>query len=347
MFKSMLNALVLAGALSGTAHAQAPEKLGVSYQPALYWALPFYIADKKGWWNEIGLAPQYSTFPSGAPQMAAAAAGSWDVGGTGSVPAVLGAARFDIVTIGITNDESAANDLMARGSDIKAIRSDPKSLKGQRLLVTTNSTGEYVAAACMKSFGLNYPADVTVVNLDQGAIISAFATGTGKVAALWAPNTYTLESRAGAAVLCSGKEAGAVVPGALVVRKAFAKAHPDTVAKFLAVYLRGVNYIRHHKKESIAMMADFYAQSGVELAEAYLAREIETRPMFTLPEQLGIFAKPSGASTVEGWFDGLGDYMTATGTLKQPLKAATFIDPRYLRDVASDPKLAAFANRTD
>ena len=60
------------------------------------------------------LEPVFSTFPSGAPQMAAAASKSWDVGGTGSAPATLGAQRFDILTIGITNDESTGNALMAR-----------------------------------------------------------------------------------------------------------------------------------------------------------------------------------------------------------------------------------------
>lgn len=351
----MLKTILLATAIAvasvivpwAPGRAQAAEKLGVSYQPALYWALPFYIADQKGWWAELGLAPNYSTFPSGAPQMAAAASGSWDVGGTGSVPAVLGAARFKIVTIGITNNESAGNALMARGDEIAAIKKDPKSLKGQRLLVTTNSTGEYAAAACIKSFGLNYPADVEVVNLDQQAIISAFATGTGKIAALWAPNTYTLEAKAGAAVLCSGQDAGAIVPGALIARKEYADAHPEMVAKFLAVYLRGVNYIRHHNKEAIGMMADFYAKSGVELPEKYLAREIETRPMFTLPEQLKITDKGQGGSTVDHWFDALESYMTATGTLAEKLPASRFVDPQFMQRVQSTPELATFANKTD
>ena len=36
-----------------------------------------------------------------------------------------------------------------------------------------------------------------VVNLNQQEIISAFATGTGGLAAVWAPNIYTLEERTG------------------------------------------------------------------------------------------------------------------------------------------------------
>ncbi len=349
----MLKTLILAGTILAAAAAlpQAParaaDKVGVSYQPALYWALPFYIADKKGWWGEIGLDPSYSTFPSGAPQMAAAASGSWDVGGTGSAPAVLGAARFGIVTIGITNNESAGNALMARGADLAAIKADPKTLKGQRLLVTTNSTGEYAAAACLKSYGLKYPDDVEVVNLNQQQIISAFATGTGKVAALWAPNIYTLESKAGAKLLCSGQDAGAIVPGALIARKDYAEKNPELVAKFLAVYLRGVSFIRSHKKEAVGMMGDFYALTGTELAPEYLEREIDTRPMFTLQEQMGLLDKAGGESKADTWFDGLGGYLTATGTLDKPLKASSFIDPQYMRRVSETPALAAFANRTD
>ena len=102
----------LAFGMSSVAQAQALTPIKVSYQPSLYWALPFHVATEKGWWKDMGLAPEFSTFPAGVPQIAAAAAGSWDVGGTGSVPAVLGHVRFGIKTIGLSNDESAANGLI-------------------------------------------------------------------------------------------------------------------------------------------------------------------------------------------------------------------------------------------
>lgn len=339
------NALLLAAAIAlpGAAMAQdGVTDIKVSYQPALYWALPYYIADQMGWWAEMGLSPSYSTFPSGAPQVAAAAAGDWDLGGTGSAPAVLGAARFDIITIGITNNESATNAMMVRGAEAEAIRADPAGqLRGQRLLVTTNSTGEYASAACIESFGLNYPEDVEVVNLNQGEIISAFASGTGKMAGLWAPNIYTLQDRAGAELLCSGQDAGAIVPGALIARRDYAEANPELVARYLAVFLRGVEYIRANNDDAVAMMGDFYALTGVELPEEFLRQEIALRPMFTLDEQLEIMG--GADSTVVEWFNGLGGYMTSTGTLESELDASTFVDPTYMRLVADTPELAAFA----
>src|SRR6185295_12864534 len=101
------------------------QEIKISYQPALYWSLPYFIASEKGWWQEVGLKPAYSTFPAGVPQIAASAAKSWDVGGTGSVPAVLGAARYNLLTIGLTNDESVGNALMATGAKAEGFIKDP------------------------------------------------------------------------------------------------------------------------------------------------------------------------------------------------------------------------------
>ena len=87
--------LCMVGAFSlNVSLAQPLTPIKISYQPSLYWALPFYVATEKGWWKEVGLVPEFSTFPAGVPQIAASAAKSWDVGGTGGVPAVLGHVRF-------------------------------------------------------------------------------------------------------------------------------------------------------------------------------------------------------------------------------------------------------------
>src|SRR5499426_139974 len=127
--KLAVAALIL---VAGAPAALTQTAIKVSYQPALYWSLPYFVASEKGFWTEAGLKPEFSTFPAGAPQVAAAQAKSWDVGGMGSVPAVLGAARFGIHTIGITNDESKANVLMARGDKYDAAKKDPPSLKDKK-----------------------------------------------------------------------------------------------------------------------------------------------------------------------------------------------------------------------
>jgi ABC-type nitrate/sulfonate/bicarbonate transport system substrate-binding protein len=341
--KKLLAAAMAVVTLSGAASAQT-TKIKVSYQPALYWALPFYVATEKGWWKEAGLEPEFSTFPAGAPQVAAAQAKSWDVGGTGSVPAVLGAARSGLVTIGILNDESKTNALMVRGDKFEALQKNPAALKGQKILTTTNSTVHYAALNCLTKFGLS-ATDVEFVNLGQAQIISALASNNGDVAGVWAPNTYTLEEKVGAKYLCSGADAGAIVPGALVVRAEYVKENPKEVAKFLAVYLRGWAWAKANPAEARAMLKTFYAAGGVEISDKAVNSEFDLRPVFNLDEQIGIMDRTAGASKVDQWLGNIGTFMASVGTLQTAPDVKSYVDDAPMKAVKADPTLAAFATK--
>ena len=347
MWKKTVTALAIAAGLSfGAPGARAQTPINVSYQPALYWALPYYIATEKGWWKEVGLQPSFSVFPAGAPQVAAAQAKSWDVGGTGSVPAVLGAARSGLLTIGITNDESKANVMMVRGDKFDAFKGNPQSLKGQRILLTTNSTGDYSVRNCLKKFGVG-SGDVQFVNLGQAQIISAITSNNGDVVGVWAPNNYTLEEKAGAKTLCTGADAGAIVPGALVVRADYAKENPKHVAAYLAVYLRAWGWAKANLKEAHDMTKKFYAQGGVEISDKAIEQEFALRPVFLLDEQLKIMDRSKGGSDVDKWLGDIAKFMVEVGTLPQAPDVKAFVTDEYMKMVAADPKLKAFATEFD
>jgi len=347
--RASLTAIALAGALTGSlamadhARAQDLTPIDVSYQPALYWALPFYLATEMGWWAEVGLEPSFTTFPAGAPQIAAAQANDWDVGGTGSVPAVLGAARFGLVTVGITNDESRGNALMARNDVIEGFRADPSSIEGERILLTTNSTVDFATRSCLEQFGVGQD-EVEFVNLGQAQIITAVIANEGKLAGVWAPNTYTLQERADSDYLCSGADAGAIVPGALVVRPGFAEESPELVAKFLAVFLRGIVWAKENPEQAREMLVDFYFDGGVEISPAAVEAEFDLRPTFPLEEQLELLDRSEGPSQVDQWLTAIGDFMTMVGTTETTPVAEDYIDPSFMQMVMDDPELRAFAD---
>jgi ABC-type nitrate/sulfonate/bicarbonate transport system substrate-binding protein len=337
--------LSLLGAAALSAQAQPLAEIKVSYQPALYWALPFHIATEKGWWAEVGLKPVFSTFPAGVPQIAASASKSWDVGGTGGVPAVLGHVRFGLKTIGVTNDESAGNALLARKDVVDKFTKDPSSIKGQTIVLTANSTGDYAVQSCLKKWGIA-KADVTIKNMGQAEIISAMSSNNADLGGLWAPNIYTMEEKAGAKVLCSGKEGGAFVPGALIARGDYAQENPENVAKFLAVYLRGWSWANANKTEAIAMMKKFYEQGGVTISEASMRKEFDTRPTFNLDQQIANMNRGASGSAVDKWFSDMGEFMKGTGAIPTVPASSDYITDAFMKRVAADPKLRAFATNT-
>ncbi|HYI85923.1 MAG TPA: ABC transporter substrate-binding protein, partial [Burkholderiales bacterium] len=284
--------------------------------------------------------------PAGVPQIAASAAKSWDVGGTGSVPAVLGAARYNLLTIGITNDESVGNALLASGAKADAFVKNPGSIKGQTIVLTANSTGDYAVQACLQKWGLK-KADVSIKSMGQAEIISAMSSGNADLGGLWAPNIYTLEEKAGAKLICSGRDAGAIVPGAIIVRQEYAKEQPQNVARYLAIYLRAQKWSLANRKEALAMMKKFYEQGGVTISEAAMNKEFDTRPVFDLAGQLKIMNRASGASEVDKWLTGIGEFMKANGTFPEAPATKGFVTDEYLRMVDRDPKLKEFANKAN
>jgi len=332
-------------ALGAMAQTQAPIPIKVSYQVA-YWALPLFVAQDKGWWAEAGLKPEFVAYPAGAQQIAGAPSKSWDVGGTGSPPAVLGAQRYEIMTIGITNDESATNAVMARKDKAAAIRANPaKELKGQQVLLSPNSTGEYSTMACLKKWGLQR-SDVQIVPLAPAQLVSAYTGDNGMLAGTWAPNTYTLNEQIGAEVICSGKDAGVMVPGALITRKEFAQQNPEAVARFLAVYLRAVSYQKNNRPEFMAALRKFFVANGIKLKDAYLANEME-RPIFPLDEQLKMLSRASGKSMADGAFEALAGYLKSVGTIAEVPDPKNYISDEYLKMVDRNATLKAFANKTN
>ena len=337
-----LAATLLALPLAG---AQPLEEIKVSYQPALYWALPFFVATEKNWWAELGLKPVFSTFPAGVPQIAAVASKSWDVGGTGSVPAVLGHVRFGIKTIGLSNDESAGNALLARKEVADKIARDPGSIKGQTILLTSNSTGDYAVQSCLKKWGIA-KSDVVIKNMGQAEIISAVSSNNADLAGLWAPNIYTLEEKAGARVICSGKEGGAIVPGALIARGEYAEQNPQNVAKFLAVYLRAWSWMNANRPAAIEMMRKFYAQGGVSVSDASMKKEFDTRPTFDLAQQLARMDRSRGNSDMDSWFSQIAVFMRGTGAIQSVPLATDFVTDSFMKRVQADPRLREFANNT-
>jgi NitT/TauT family transport system substrate-binding protein len=270
------------------------------------------------------------------------------VGGTGSVPAVLGHVRFGIKTIGITNDESAANGLVGSSKAAADFAKDPAgALRGKTITLTQNSTADFAVQACLKKYGLK-KSDVVMKNMGQAEIISALSSNNSDLAGMWAPNTYTVEEKAGAKMLCSGKDSGAIVPGALIARGDYAKQNPQNVAKFLAVYLRAWSWMSVNRPEAIRMMKDFYAKGGVSISDAAMNKEFDTRPTFNLAQQLKNMERTGGAanSKMDGWFTELSGFMRETGAVQQVPAVADFVTDEYLKLVQADAKLRDMANST-
>jgi NitT/TauT family transport system substrate-binding protein len=103
-----------------------------------------------------------------------------------------------------------------------------------------------------------------------------------------------------------------------------------------------------NRPEAIRMMKDFYAKGGVSISDAAMNKEFETRPTFTLAQQLKTMERTGGNanSMMDGWFTELSGFMRETGAVQQVPAVADFVTDEYMKLVQADPKLRELANST-
>jgi NitT/TauT family transport system substrate-binding protein len=166
---------------------------------------PFYVADKKGYWKDEGIAVEFQTFESSNDMVVPFAQGGLDVGG--GTPA---AGLYNGVARGLTSRLLAdrGTDAAGYGFDVLLVRSDlaksgklktPKDLKG--LTIAGNEAGSGSSAGLyvlLQKNGLDW-SDVHRQPLSFPLHVEAL--GNGKVDAAYTSEPYaTIAVKNGSAV---------------------------------------------------------------------------------------------------------------------------------------------------
>jgi NitT/TauT family transport system substrate-binding protein len=334
--------LVFSGA-SGFAQSSTETPIRTAYQPGRWW-LEVYIGEQKGWFKKMGLSVTGTSFSNGAVEIAAGASGSWDIGGAGNIPAILGAARYGLQSVAIADREELVNTVMALPDKAGDYLKNPSLLKGKTIPITTNSTGHWTAIACLKKkFGLQ-DGEWQFVNLSPPEINAAMSSGRYDVAEVWAPHIYVLASAINAKVICTAKDVGLTITSNIFVTPDFAKEHPDAVAKFLAVYLHAVAWEGTHRAEAEKYLSDFYRGGGVQIPDTALAEELNNRPAFDLSQQLDAMKRSDGGgSEFDNWMMQSSDFMKSVGMITSVPDPKIYITDKFIKMIENDPQLRSFA----
>jgi ABC-type nitrate/sulfonate/bicarbonate transport system substrate-binding protein len=346
--KSAVRLLVLvvvsSGAASvGTALAQTP--LRISVQPANYSMLAVHVATKNDFWKLAGLSPTFIRYPAGVPQIKANA--DWDIGITGAVPALIGAKDFDLITIAVADDQSRTNALMAPKDLVEQVRKEKRIPKGTKIAVTLNSTADYAVQTCLALWGGLTKSDVTYQGATQPEAIQAGASGAAQMVGLWAPNVYTMKEKHGFETLCTAKDFSPGLYNVAIANRSFANKNPDTVAKFLAVMMRAVKWMKDNPAKTHEIFVSTATEEGFNISIANAKNDYEQRGIFDLSGQFRMMGETSAGidgSAVGRSFYSINVFLNEGRAGTRTMKPSVFIDTSYLKRVKDNPEFEKIAN---
>ncbi len=179
--------------------------------------------------RESGATVDWRKFDSGASVVRALASGDVQIGNIGSSPLAVAASQNLPIEVFLLASKLGESEALV----VKQGLEKPEDLAGKRISVPYTSTTHYSLLAALKHWNVD-PATLQIVNLQPPAIIAAWQRGDIDGAYVWAPalNQLTKEGK----VLTDSAQVGdwgAPTLDVWVVRKDFAKAHPEVVQAFV------------------------------------------------------------------------------------------------------------------
>lgn len=262
--------------------------------------------------KESGATVDWRKFDSGASVLRALASGDVQIGNIGSSPLAVAATQQLPIEAFLLASQLGNSEALV----VKKGISSPKDLIGKRIAVPFISTTHYSLLAALKHWGIK-PTQVQLVNLQPPAIIAAWQRGDIDGAYVWAPAVNELEKDG--KVLTDSSQVGQWGSPTLdvwVVRKDFARQHPEVVTAF--------------------------ARSAIAAQQAYIANPEQ---WLQQPDNISKLSRLSGVpeSDVPGLVKG-NTYLTAQQQVEQlgkPVNKAIVDTAQFLKEQGKVPDAAS------
>lgn len=231
--KAILTLFVAINLVAHGMPAASAEPVTIGYQLVFN---PWKVAIALGKFEKAtGREINWVRFNSGGDVITALASEDVDIALAGSSPIAAGVSQgVDIELFWIAEDIAAAEAMVARnGSGIDS--NNPVSLKGKRFGVPFVSTTHFHTLFALETWGIR-PDEVTLLNMQPNEIVAAWERGDIDAAFVWDPALGRLK-QSGDVIITSGELSamGKATFDGMVARRAFAKANPDFMARFVKV----------------------------------------------------------------------------------------------------------------
>lgn len=248
-------------------------------------------------------------FDSGRDVNTALASGSIDIGLIGSTLVATGLAKgLDYQVIWLA-DVIGSNEALAVKKD-RGIH-QMSDLKGKTIAVTFGSTTQYTLLGALKTNNID-PKDVKILDMKPNDMLAAWKRGDIDGGYVWHPTLQQMIDDQGQVLVDSGKlvDKGIITADVIVVRKEFAKQHPDLVADYIKSQIKAVQLFRDNpdqaaaavgkefaisQAEALSMMKELIWLSGTEQASAkYLGSKQQAGDFSRVLEDTAKFLKQQG-----------------------------------------------------
>ncbi len=271
---------------------ETPVTLRIGYHTASTMHTPTYIAEEKGWLEQLNIQVETIPFANGPALMEASS--SWDCAVTGFGGIINGVLQHDIYVLApATRDDGSSAFFVRQDSpialagsghnpDFPEVYGDAESWAGSEVFTAMGTTNHYTLAKTLEIFGLQLD-DVTVVNMDVTSSNTAFKAGQGEVAGIWGPLIYS-EDKADYIMASKAAWVDTGLVTDYVASQEGMNEKREAISKWMELNIKIGEWCNENKEEAAKYMTELGEIDGIESNVSDNIQLIEDNPYFTLEE---------------------------------------------------------------
>lgn len=249
-------ALTALAMLSGPQATLAQEVVNYGVQPA---TMPIYIAKSMGLLEPIekkhNIKVVLRSFPSGAPENQAMAAGELQMASAGMGPAVIASARLPATLVAITILEQTAI-IVPSDSTVKSVA----ELKGKKVAFPGEGTQQYpLLLKALADAGLKVT-DIELYKTDGSQVPTLLQNKSVDAGITWDPHVSNALAAGHSKVLIKAEKIMPIMQGNYVgngeyVHNDFLKKRPDVVQDLITANVKAIDFILKDPKAAAKLWA--------------------------------------------------------------------------------------------
>ena len=224
-----------------------PVTLNIGYMNnyGSLWALA--AAQNLGYFEEEGITLELTSFDNGPNIIAAMENGSVDIGyiGDGAHKLCVQGNASIIALSHISN-----GDAVIGGPEVKTIA----DLKGKTVAYSSGTTSENILIQALASEGMTM-SDITAMDMDASAIVTAMLSGKVDACAIWSPNSTTvIDELEGATILADNVTFAdsSIALSSWIAMPETVENESDVLVRFVRALFRGMDYAADGNYEEVA-----------------------------------------------------------------------------------------------
>ena len=209
------------------------------------WALA--AAQNLGYFEEEGITLELTSFDNGPNIIAAMENGSVDIGyiGDGAHSLCVQGNASIIALSHISN-----GDAVIGGPEVKTVA----DLKGKTVAYSSGTTSENILIQALASEGMTM-SDITAMDMDASAIVTAMLSGKVDACAIWSPNSTTvIDELEGATILADNVTFAdsSIALSSWIAMPETVENESDVLVRFVRALFRGMDYAADGNYEEVA-----------------------------------------------------------------------------------------------